>query len=257
MIYLFFVLFLMPLTTLGFTERIRERLILGSAMLADIKRECGKRKDEQNYEPLRTKLLAEPMPFYVRFVDKFFSPSKEARIATLWRETGALLNEFLYTLMPFTAFGSAAVWKDPDLQARLKALYAPDAVAAFNRSMEHLERLHYDLDAKLKSPHAWWPTQKYRIFKDADHELEVLIRHILEELLELRLLIQRLAPEFSASPFKYLVPKIEFVTAQLHKKHTLLEQLDLSVIERLYRDMRTDALHAVIMRCVPPIIPMG
>lgn len=258
MIYLLFALFLTPITVSGFTEHLRERLILGSAMLTTIKQECGKRRDEQNYDALRDKILAEPVPFYIKIADVLFSQSKEAQTATLWRETGTLLNEFLYTLMPFTAFGSAAVWHDPDIQARLKALYAQDDAIAFGVSMELLESMHQQLDAKLKQSHSWWyPVQSSRVFKDAHLELRVLLEHVLKELLDLRLLIQRIAPEFSASPFKYLVPKIDMVTEQLQKKYAIIKDIDVSPVKRWYSRLRAETFKAAFLRCMPPLMPMG
>jgi hypothetical protein len=256
MIYLLFIMLCMPLTASGFAEALRERLFLGSAMLAEIKQECGKSKREQNYDVLRDKLKSESVPLYITIIDKLFSQSKEAQTATLWRQTAAALNNFLFTLIPFTAFGSAAVWDSNDVQARLKALYAQADVIAFNVSMTVVGSTYQQLDEKLKSSHSWWPTQSYRIFKDAHIELAVIIQHILSELLTLRLLIQRIAPDFAASPFKYLVPAIGTITEQLQKKHDMLEHLDRSSWEHWYRTKRTDALHAAILRCAPPMIPM-
>jgi len=257
MIYALLIAFFMQLTAFGFAERF----ILGSAMLAEIRRECGKNKrghSDEVYAVLRNKLLAEPLPFYISVADKLFSQSKEAQTATLWRETGAALNEFLYTLMPFGPLGAAAVWHDKDVQARLKQLYAQPEVTAFNVAMELFEERRKTLEAKLKQSHSWWyPVQNYRVFKDAHMELEVLLRHTLEELLYLGFLIQYIAPEFIASPFKYLVPAIDTVIAQLEKKYKIVEQIDTPPVERLYNRWRTNALKTAISRCVPPIIPMG
>jgi hypothetical protein len=258
MIYLLFITLFMPLTASGFVEALRDRLFLGSAMLAEIKQECGKSEREQNYDALRDKLKTESVPLYITIADKLFSQSKEAQTATLWRQTAAALNNFLYAEMPFGALGSYAMWDAEDVQARLKALYAQNDVIAFNVSMTLLRVTYQQLDAKTKESHTWWhPVQNYRVFKNAHIELAVIIQHILAELLNLRLLIQRIAPDFAASPFKYLVPAIATATEQLQKKYDTLKHLDASPWERWYRDKRTDMLNAAILRCTSPMIPMG
>lgn len=245
-----------PLIASSFVERLSERFILGSTMLNAIKQECAKRKDEQSYDILRKQLAAEQVPFYIKFAD-LFSESKGARIATLWRESGALLNEFLFTLIPFTAAGAAAVWRDPDVYARLRVLYAPDAVTAFTLWMGHLERIEHDIHTKLEqSQHWWWPTMNYSAFKDEDNRLKELVEAALKELLDLRLMIQAIAPIYATSPFKYLVPAILKATEQLQHKLLRLKDIDIPSAQWRYKEARTSALNQALLRCIPHIKPM-
>ncbi len=242
----------------GFTEKLFGRFILGADMLADVQRVCATTKNSQEYDALYTKLLNMPVPLYVRWLDRIYGllgKSQDARLATMWYETGAALNDVLYSLI-LTNLGMA-VWYDDTVQAKLQTLYAQDDVLRFNQLMEKLKALHQQVDLKIKTPGSWWPTHKYTLFKDSQGELASVLEQTLGSLVDLRLLINKLNPEPANSVFKNLVPSIIRVITTLQALYQSLEFIQVTPVNRWYGNLRIKVLTEHIKYCIPPLTPLS
>lgn len=250
--YVFFIFFVCLATNIigGFTDRIYQRLILGRDMLAEVQKVCVQKGDTK---PLYARLQAEPLPLYVKVTDALLSESKEARLATLWRNTGEQLYEVLYGFILFRP-GGFATWKDADVQQRLLTIYAADNQAAFNKIMQALELLHNQVANKLKTPHWWWHSLGYLTFKDSENELDDILTKSLDNLVNLRLLIDSFDDQ---APFALFVPRVLDSIKSLNVSNELLKSIDDSFIKRRYYVWRTQILTRAIEACTPSLMPMA
>jgi hypothetical protein len=255
MLYLFLLVFSFcaPLCAGGFTQRIYERLLLGSDLLAEVKQVCTTRGDERR---LYQKLAQEPMPRVLWAVDKLFSESKEARLAQLWITTGSTMRDVLYGQIFFRP-GAFAVWQDPDVQARLHALYGNTALTEFTILMKSIESLYNDVNTKIKSQQSWLRTLGYRTFSDSDLELKVILEHVLRHLVNLRLFINNVSPDLNNSLFQAFVPQLNKAVEILSSNFQRLESINKSSFQYWYEGWRSRVLHNAIMRCMPPLKPMA
>lgn len=249
--YVFFIFFVCLATNIigGFTDRIYQRLILGRDMLAEVQKVCVQKGDTK---PLYARLLAEPVPLYVKIVDALLSESRQARLATLYRSTGEQLHEVLHGLIAFRP-GGFAVWEDADVQQHLQMVYGNDNHTSFNEIMRKLKSLH----SRVTTPHWWRLSLEHRTLKDLEEDLDAILTKSLENLLSLRLLINNLDSQVTQSPFPLFLPRLLHAIEVLNINSKLLESIDISSIKRRYYAWRTRVLENAIKGCTPPLMPMA
>jgi hypothetical protein len=236
----------------GITDRIYERFVLGTDVMQEVRKTCEHKGD---FDPLYEKIVREPLPITLRVIDSLFSESKESRLATMWRTTGEHLKEVFYAPIYYRT-EAFAIWNNPHVQERLQVLYGDNA-HHFNEAMRTLESLHNDITAKVSLPRSWWPVYRYQTFKDSDLELKVILQHTLDTLVQMRLLINTLNHDLQQSPFALFVPRLLDAIQQLGNNYMRLEQIEWSLIKHRYYVWRTELLTKAILRCTPPLIPLG